>query len=132
MNVALHWLCAAITKGNPRALNNLAHLYMQADGVPYDLDEARSLWRQAIAVGHINAMYNLGASLYRMPVKPGDKEEGYALILRAALLGHPGAIAVLRAAGYRGALPDPVDPSGRMELAPQNAPAGHAKVCTTS
>ena len=68
MKMAVEWFCRAIDIGDPRAMNNLAILHARGQGgVDYDLNEARSLWRQSAALGHANGMFNLGYSLLTSP-----------------------------------------------------------------
>jgi TPR repeat protein len=43
-------------------MNNLALMLDKGEGLPRDESEARSLWRQSAALGHVNAMANLGQS----------------------------------------------------------------------
>ena len=132
MKMAVRWYCRAIAQGNPRALNNLGLLYAQGAGVAFDMDEALDLWRQSAERGHANAMLNLGMSLLQMPGTPQKQAEGKAWMLRAAQLGQPGAIGWLKSNGYKQALPEPIDTTGRMALAPPKAAGGKAKACAIS
>ncbi len=131
LKAAVFWYCQAIAIGNPRAMTNLGLFHAQGAGVSYDLGEARSLWRQAAALGHANAMYDLGVSLVASPETDRDSVEGKNWIVRAAELGQPLAIGWLRARGYEGTLPEPVDTTGMMALAPPNA-TGSAAECVIS
>jgi Sel1 repeat len=123
--------CDAIARGNPRALNNLANLHVEGNGVPRDIDEARSLWRQSAERGNPNAMFNLGRSYLFGPGEPIDKREGTTWILRAAGLGHGPAQQMLRQSGYKAPLPPPVDTAGMMRIVPKDASPGRARVCST-
>jgi len=132
MKMAVRWYCRAIAQGNPRALNNLGLLHAQGAGVAFDMDEALDLWRQSAERGHANAMLNLGLSLVQIPGAPQKQVEGRAWMIRAAQLGQPDAIGWLKSNGYEGTLPQPIDTTGRMALAPPKAASGDAKECAIS
>ena len=132
MKMAVRWYCQAIAQGNPRALNNLGLLHAQGAGVAFDMDEALDLWRQSAERGHANAMWNLGLALVQTPGAPQKQAKGKAWMIRAAGLGQPGAIGWLKSNGYEGTLPQPIDTTGRMALAPPKAAAGNAKECVLS
>jgi TPR repeat protein len=132
MKMAVRWYCRAIGLGNPRALTNLGSLHAKGQGIAVDMDEAVDLWHQAAAMGHANAMFDLGVTLVQMIGTPSHETEGKAWIIRAAQLGQPAAINWLRSNNYGGPLPQPIDTTGRMMLAPPKAPSGNAKECTVS
>jgi TPR repeat protein len=132
MKMAVRWYCRAIAQGNPRALNNLGLLHAQGVGIAFDMDEALDLWRQSAELGHANAMLNLGLALLQMPGAPQKQAEGKAWVVRAAQLGQPDAIGWLKSNGYDGSLPQPINTTGQMALAPPKAEAGNAKECATS
>ena len=132
MKMAVRWYCRAIAQGNPRALNNLGLLHAQGAGVAFDMDEAIDLWRQSAKLGHANAMLNLGLSLVQMPGAPQKQTEGKDWLIRAAQLGQPDAIGWLKSNGYQGTLPQPINTTGMMALAPPKAAAGNAKECVMS
>ena len=112
---AAQWYCKAVLRGNPRAMNNMAILFYNGQGVPRDLEEARSLWRQSAALGHLNGQTNLGDSLEMM--------------LDAALHGSMQAQNALRARGFTGAFPPAVDMGLAMRREPADPPPGHSKAC---
>jgi uncharacterized protein len=121
---AVHWFCQAVARGNPRAMNNLAGmLYSGDDGVPRDIDQARSLWEQAAALGNSGAMLNLGRSY-----ADSDKATGVQWVKRAALAGQPDAQGILRSSGYAGAFPPPRSEAAMMIPETKNTP-GKAKIC---
>lgn len=124
---ALDWFCQAVALGNPRAMNNLATMLVNGE-LPTDMDEARRLWQQAIALGHANAMANMGWSWQQQP--GGDAKQAYDWMLRAAQAGHPQAQQFVRENGYDGALPPAVEVGLIMTPAPTNA-TGHSKACPT-
>ena len=128
---AAHWYCRAMLLGNLRAMNNLAILFYNGQGVPRDLEEARSLWRQATALGHLNAQTNLGDSLALDQTLPdSDRQKGLELLLDAALRGRSlQAQNVLRSRGYTGSFPTPVDMLFVMLREPANPISGHSKAC---
>ena len=128
---AVVWFCKAIAGGDTRAMNNLANLLEAGTGIPYDHAEALSLWRQSSARGDPNAMYNLGNLLVKERTAASE-EEGRAWLLRAAQLGQPAAISWLHDDRYPGKLPPPVDTDRTMQLAPDGAPPGKAKICRAS
>ena len=124
--MAVHWYCKAVEAGNARAMNNLALLLAAGAGVPRDLDQARDLWRQSAAQGHTSAMANLAFS-YLAGSHP-DRDQGFELMKRAAEGGQPRAQAYLRANGFAGPLPSPVDQATKMIPSVRGAP-GHARIC---
>jgi TPR repeat protein len=127
---AAQWYCRAVLRGNPRAMNNLAILFYNGQGVPQDLQEARSLWRQSAALGHLNAQTNLGLSLASDQALPdAARQSGLAMLRDAALLGSLQAQGILRSRGYTGPLPAAVDMQLPMRLEPVNPPPGHSKAC---
>jgi Flp pilus assembly protein TadD len=60
LDQAIHWYRMAVFRGNPRAMNNVAILFYNGQGVGQDRGEARTLWRQAVERGSLNAKTNLG------------------------------------------------------------------------
>ncbi len=127
---AAQWYCKAVLRGNPRAMNNMAILFYNGQGVPRDLEEARNLWRQSAALGHLNGQTNLGESLASdVSLADSERREGLAMMLDAALHGSMQAQDALRARGYTGAFPAAVDMGLAMKREPVNPPAGHSKAC---
>lgn len=129
IQTAIDWYCRAIAQGNPRALNNMAILYDRGIGVPRDPMTARDLWRQSAQNGHANAAYNLGMSLLAAPHGPEDTQQGLQWLQGAAMAGQVLAQRQLRATGYTGKLPPPIDTTGAMTIVPKDLPGGHAPVC---
>ncbi len=128
---AIKWFCRAIATGDARALNNLGDLYFNGTGVEYDHLEARDLWRQAAEKNDVNAMYNFASAVLKDHTStPDELRDANAWMLRAAQGGQSGAIDWLHEDGYRGALPEPVDTTGLMQLAAVGARPGTARVCT--
>ena len=128
---AAHWYCRAMLLGNPRAMNNMAILFYNGQGAPRDLEEARSLWRQSAALGHLNAQTNLGDSLALDQTLPdSDRQKGLELLLDAALRGRSlQAQNVLRSRGYTGSFLTPIDMLFVMLREPANPTPGHSKAC---
>ncbi len=124
--IAVHWYCKAVEAGNARAMNNLGLLLSAGAGVPRDLNQARDLWRQSAASGHASAMTNLAFSYLAGP-RP-DRDQALAWMKRAAEGGQPKAQAFLRAGGYTGPLPPPVDQAAKMIPSVRGA-SGHARIC---
>jgi TPR repeat protein len=61
---ALRWYRLAAAQGDPDALDGLALLYRDGDGVPVDYAQALKLLHRAAAKGHDPAKYHLGL-MYR-------------------------------------------------------------------
>ncbi len=131
MPTAIKWFCRAIAVGDARALNNLGDLHFSGTGVDHDPQEARDLWRQAAERGDLNAMYNRANAMLKDHRSTQDElRTGNAWMLRAAQGVQSAAIDWLHEDGYRGALPDPIDTTGLMQLAAVGASPGTAKECT--
>ena len=126
--MAVHWYCKAVEAGNARAMNNLALLLDAGAGVPRDLDQARDLWRQSAASGHTSAMANLGFSYLKGTVGEKERAEALRWLKRAADGGQPKAQAYLRANGYAGPLPAPVDQAAKM-IPTVRGVSGRARIC---
>lgn len=129
LQTAIDWYCRAIAQGDPRALNNVAILYDHGIGVPLDRATARDLWRQSAERGHPNSAYNLGASMIAAPRATDDTRQGVLWLQRAANAGHAAAQQWLRASGYAGPLPPPIDTTAAMTILPKDLAPGHAPVC---
>jgi uncharacterized protein len=127
INLAIHWYCEVVLAGNPRGMNNLAALLSSGKDLPCDLAEARNLWQQAAELGHMNAMFNLGSSYLQEPER--DPAAALQWMQQAATRGHPQAQAWLRARGYRGPLPSPVNASALM-IPNVGGRAGRSTVCS--
>lgn len=80
-NEARIWYERASELDHPPALNGLAILYENGDGVEADRERAISLYRRAADGGYISAMYNLGR-MHEMQV-PKDYVSAVALYTRA-------------------------------------------------
>ena len=127
---AAQWYCKAVLRGNPRAMNNMAILFYNGQGVPRDLEEARSLWRQSAALGHLNGQTNLGESLAEDASLPDpERRKGLEMVLDAALRGSLQAQNALRARGYTGAFPPAADMTMVMKREPVDPPPGNSKAC---
>ena len=109
-------------------MNNLALLLNVGAGVPRDVDQARDLWRQSAASGHTSAMANLAFSYLGGTTTEQERKEALAWMKRAAEGGQPKAQTFLRAAGFGGPLPAPVDQAARMIPSVRGA-SGHARIC---
>ena len=125
LDQAKFWFCQAIARGNPRAMNNLALMLVTGE-LPFDELEARSLWMQAAELGHSNAMSNLGFSF--LNGRDRNPEKAREWLIRAAQAGHSKAQDFLRARGYAGALPSPIDFGVIMKPEPRQA-VGQTKMC---
>lgn len=125
---AAYWFCEAVQRGNPRAMNNLAIMLISGE-LPFDEEEARSLWQQAATLGHGNAMNNLGYSYINGRSRDAQKAEEW--MVRAAQAGHADAQRYLRSRGYTDALPPAVDWGTRMTPAPTNG-TGRSKTCSAN
>src|SRR5271157_1253026 len=82
------WYCKAVETGTARGMNNLAILLSNGSGVPPDLEQARDLWRQAAALGHVNAVGNLAFSYLQGPGAEQDQEKALFWMRLAAEAGH--------------------------------------------
>jgi TPR repeat protein len=125
---AVHWFCRAIEHGNPRAMNNLANMLSAGSDIRRNLPEARRLWEQAAALGHVNAAYNMGLSYLQGLSGENDAHLAGVWILKAGKAGQADAQRILRRNGYAGPLPPSVDYQLGMFPAPQGA-AGHSEIC---
>ena len=125
LDQAKFWFCQAIARGNPRAMNNIAFMLVTGE-LPMDELEARSLWMQAAELGHANAMFNLGFSFLNGLDR--DPQKAREWLIRAAQAGDSKAQGFLRARGYVGALPPPIDVGNMMKSEPKRA-VGQTKMC---
>jgi TPR repeat protein len=127
---AIHWYCLALARGNPRAMNNLAVLFYNGRGVTQDREEARNLWRQAVAHGSLNAQANLAIDQASDTTRSeSERREGYAMLRDAALQGSAFAQQVLRRNGDTEAFPPGNVTDLTMKLEPRNVPPGVSYVC---
>ena len=76
LGLAVRWYCKAVEAGNARGMNNLASL-SNGLGVPKDEEQARDLWRQSAALGHVNAMANLAFSYLQSENAERDQIRGW-------------------------------------------------------
>jgi TPR repeat protein len=130
LHAAIEWYCRALALGNPRAMNNLALLVYNGRGVPPDRAEARNLWRQSSALGHLNARANLGLDLASDATLPEQqRQQGYAMLRDAALRGSAVAQDILRRSGDTEAFPPPTVTALTMRLEPRGVPPGSSNLC---
>ncbi|WP_226633859.1 SPOR domain-containing protein [Novosphingobium profundi] len=85
-------------KDDPDALFNLAQAYKLGRGVPEDLDQARSLYGRAAALGHVQAADIYGLLLFQ----EGEREAALPYIEASARRGDPRAQYVLGIAHFNG------------------------------
>ena len=85
-------------KDDPDALFNLAQAYKLGRGVPEDLDQARSLYGRAAALGHVQAADTYGLLLFQ----EGERETALPYIKASARRGDPRAQYVLGIAHFNG------------------------------
>ena len=109
-------------------MNNLAVLLNEGLGVPKDEEQARDLWRQSAALGHVNAMANLAFSYLQSENAKRDANQGLSWMERAAERGQESAEAYLRSHGDTGPSPPASNQAARMIPSPRGA-AGHARIC---
>ncbi|TYC81578.1 sel1 repeat family protein, partial [Novosphingobium sp. BW1] len=86
------------TQNDPDALFNLAQAYKLGRGVPEDLDQARSLYGRAAALGHVQAADIYGLLLFQ----EGEREAALPYIEASARRGDPRAQYVLGIAHFNG------------------------------
>ena len=128
---AIHWYCQAVIRGNPRAMNNLAILFLRGQGVPQDRDEARNLWRQAVRNGSLNAAANLGIDLASDTALPAvERQAGLDMLRATAQRGSAFAQSVLRRNGDTEPFPAPSETELTMKLEPRNPTRGQSYVCS--
>jgi len=84
--------------GDADALFNLAQAYRLGRGVAADISEARRLYAEAAAKGHVKAADNYGLLLFQQ----GEQDEAMPLITQAAMRGDPRAQYVLGLAHFNG------------------------------
>jgi uncharacterized protein len=128
LGLAVHWYCKAVQAGNARGMNNLAILLSNGWRAPKDEEQARDLWRQSAALGHINAMANLAFSYLQSENAERDPSKGLMWMGRAAEGGHQTAQAYLRSQGDTGPLPALLDQPAKM-VPWARGPPGRARVC---
>jgi TPR repeat protein len=127
---AAHWYCMAVLRGNSRAMNNLANLFYHGRGVPLNKDEARSLWRQGMERGDLNAQVNLGEDLASdTSLSLEDRRQGIDWLVDAARRGSGDAQAILRKLGDTDHYPRGYDKGLDMRLEPLMPKAGHSSAC---
>jgi TPR repeat protein len=128
---AIHWYCLALTRGNPRAMNNLAWLFSNGQGVTKDREEARHLWRQAAARGSVTARANLGMDLASdATLSDTERRAGYEMLRTSALQGSVFAQGVLRNNGDNEAFAPANVTALTMKLEPRGSPPGSSYVCS--
>jgi uncharacterized protein len=130
LHAAIEWYCRAVALGNPRAMNNLALLVYDGRGVPPDRAEARNLWRQSSALGHLNARANLGLDLASdTTLTARQRQDGFAMLRDAAMQGSAVAQDILRRSGDSETFPPPTVTALTMGLEPRNVPPGSSNLC---
>ena len=130
LHAAIEWYCRAIALGNPRAMNNLAILAYNGRGVPPDRAEARNLWRQSSALGHLNSRANLGLDLASdTTLSEVERQDGYAMLRDAALRGSAIAQDILRKWGDTEVFPPSTVTALTMRLEQRDSPPGSSNLC---
>jgi len=130
LDKAIFWYCQALELGNERAMNNLALLFFNGQGVSRDREEARHLWRQASTRGNLVAEANLGADLALDAALPqAERQSGIAMLRDAALQGGALAQETLRKLGFTEPFPPGVFTSLSMRLEPRNPIPGSSRAC---
>lgn len=89
-DLAIMYYGLAAKLGHAEALNALGTLTLRGMGTVQDTEEAKRLFRQAVAQGSINARYNLALALQRRSTAQ-DREEANELLEQAAAQGHAAA-----------------------------------------
>ena len=121
----------ALTRGNPRAMNNLAWLFSNGQGVTKDREEARHLWRQAAARGSVTARAILGMDLASdATLSDAERRAGYEMLRTSALQGSVFAQGVLRNNGDNEAFAPANVTALTMKLEPRGSPPGSSYVCS--
>lgn len=92
---ALKRLQRAAAKGNGNALNDLALMYKQGDGVRQDMKKALEYLNQAVAKNNPYALTNLGLMYGKGDGVEADPERAVSLYKQAVALGHPRAYTLL-------------------------------------
>ena len=79
----------AIAQGDAEAMNSMAYMHQQGDGVAQDYAKAIELYDQAIELGHPTAMTN--RAFMHQNAQGGEKDytKAIALYEKAMALGHP-------------------------------------------
>ena len=85
---ALAELTPLAAHGNAIAQYNLGRMYYYGQGVPRDLDQATSLFRQSAAQGNPDGENNLGAGYETGEGLPQDYSQASALFRNAAVQGN--------------------------------------------
>jgi TPR repeat protein len=130
LDKAIHWYCMAVFRGNPRAMNNVAILFYNGQGVGQDREEARSLWRQAMERGSLNAKTNLGQDLASDGIlSSAERLAGREMLRDAALHGSARAQDILRSEGDDETFPPGSDSSLMMTLEPRDQRPGSSRLC---
>ncbi len=127
---AIHWYCLAVSRGNSRAMNNLALLFYNGQGVPRDRNETVRLWRQSAARGDLNAQANAGMELAsNAGLSQAERSAGYDLLHDAALQGDKFAQDILRRNGDTETLPPATFSELNMRLEPRNPLPVASRAC---
>jgi hypothetical protein len=127
---AIRWYCRAIARGNQRALNNLAILFHNGQGVKKDLDEARYLWRQSAARGDLNAQTNVGSDMAADATLPeSERQAGMEMVRDAARQGGILAQDWLRKVGDAETFPPGTINELTMKLEARDPIPGASKAC---
>ena len=127
---AIHWYCLAVARGNSRAMNNLALLFYNGQGVPPDRDEALRLWRLSAARGDLNAEANVGVQLATDATLPQDERQaGIEMLRDAAHQGDKFAQDLLRQNGDTETFPPATFSALTLRLEPRNPLPGSSGAC---
>ncbi len=84
---AVKWFRLAGGKGDKRALDDLADMYLNGHGMPKDPGEAFRLHKQAADAGDVNATFHLGMAYEQGVGVPKDVAAARKMYQEAALLG---------------------------------------------
>lgn len=89
--IAIDWYNKAIAMDNSNAMNNLADLYLQGNGLVQNIHQAELLYIQAAELGNATAMRNLGFLYFKGVNVKQDMEKSYFWFNLAAAKSYPEA-----------------------------------------
>lgn len=89
---AREWYEKAAAKGNPKAMENIAWLYTNGNGVQRDLVKAKDWFEKAADLGLPSAMARVGIHYIDALGVPRDLDKGREWLMKAAQRNHPTSI----------------------------------------